>query len=78
MSTQTIHFMKKEEFFPKIFINISYQENFLGTLNRDGISHGKRAIRVRVIEVSLYMQLLIRHLVMWGLIMTRTPFRNPF
>ena len=55
MSTHNIHFMIKCENFPKIFIKkivfLGYQENFLGTQKRVRISHCKRAIGVRVIEV---------------------------
>ena len=46
MSTHDIQFI----------IKLGYQENFLGTQKRIRISHGKRAIGVRVIEVLLYLK----------------------
>ena len=39
--------------FPCIFVFLSYRKNFVGTPKRDRISHGKRAIAVRAIEVRL-------------------------
>ena len=42
--------------YPYIFVLLGYQENFLGTQKRVRISHGKRAIGVRVIEVLLYKE----------------------
>ena len=44
----------------KKYINIcflSYWKNFVGTEKRVRIIHGKRAIRVRAIEVILYIHL---------------------
>ena len=35
---------------------MSYRENFVGTQKRVRIIHGKRAIRVRAIEVTLYVR----------------------
>ena len=38
-----------------MFVFLSYRKNFVGTQKRIQISHGKRAIGVRVIGVRLYM-----------------------
>ena len=57
MSTHNIHFMIKCENFPKIshkYLFFGSQENFQGTKKRVRISHSKRAIGVRVIEILLY------------------------
>ena len=40
---------------PYIFVFLSYWKNFVGTENRVWIIHGKQAIRVRAIEVILYI-----------------------
>ena len=37
-----------------MFVFLSYWKNFVGTEKRVRIIHGKRAIRVRTIEVILY------------------------
>ena len=55
MSTHNIQFHDKIRKFPKIFVFLSYWKNFVGTQKRVRISHGKRAIGVRVIEVRLYI-----------------------
>ena len=55
MSTHNIQFHDKIRKFPLIFVFLSYRKNFVGTKKRVRISHGKRAIGVRVIEVRLYM-----------------------
>ena len=56
MSTNNIQFldkiMKKS---PLIFVFLSYWKDFVGTEKRVRIIHGKRAIRVRAIEVILYI-----------------------
>ena len=61
MSTHNIHFhdkiRKKILLNPEIFVFFSYRKNFLGTQKRLRIIHGKRAIRVRAIEVILYVHL---------------------
>ena len=51
MSTHNIQFHEKVT---KIFDLWSYRKNFIGTQKQVRISHGKRAIRVRAIEVLLY------------------------
>ena len=54
--------MIKYENFPKTSINfafLGYQENFPGTKQSLRISHGKRAIGVRVIEVLLYLNAIV-------------------
>ena len=38
-----------------MFVLLSYRKNFVGTQKRVRISHGKRAISVRTIEIRLYM-----------------------
>ena len=53
MSTNNIQFPVKIRKFPEIFVFLSYRKNFLGTQKRARISHGKRAIGVRAIEVRL-------------------------
>ena len=59
MSTHNIHFHDKIRKFPLKSQNIcfffSYRKNFLVTQKRVRIIHGKRAIRVRAIEVILYI-----------------------
>ena len=47
--------MIKQENFLFIFVFLSYWTNFVGTQKRVRISHGKRAIGVRAIEVQLYI-----------------------
>ena len=58
MSTHNIHIHEKIEkkilISPYIFIFCSYRKNFTGTQKHVRISHGKRVIVVRVIEVVLY------------------------
>ena len=55
MSTLNIQFHDKMTKFPQIFVLLIYRKNFIGTQKRVQISHGKRAIGVRAIEVRLYM-----------------------
>ena len=55
MSTLNIQFHDKIRKSPWIFVFSSYRNNCAGTKNRVRISHGKRAIGVRAIEVRLYM-----------------------
>ena len=58
MSTHNIQFLDKiRKKNPQIFVFLSYWKNFLGTEKRVRIIHGKRAIRVRAIEVILYLEL---------------------
>ena len=54
MSTHNIHCHDKIRKFPEIFAFLSYLKNSVGTEKRVRISHGKRAIGVRAIEVQLY------------------------
>ena len=54
MSTHNIQFHDKIRKFPLIFVFLSYLKKFVGTQKRVRISHGKRAIGVRAIEVRLY------------------------
>ena len=55
MSTHNIQFHdKNKEKNPCIFVFLSYWNNFVGTEKRVRFIHGKRAIRVRAIEVILY------------------------
>ena len=53
MSTHNIQFHDKIRKFPLVFVFLSYWKNFVGTQKRVRINHGKRAIRVRAIEVRL-------------------------
>ena len=55
MITHNIQFHDKIIKNPKIFVFLSYWKNFVGTEKRVRIIHGKRAIRVRAIEVILYL-----------------------
>ena len=59
MSTHNIQFRDKMRKFPYIFVFLSCRKNFVGTQKRVRISHGKRAIGVRAIEVLLYLTLVI-------------------
>ena len=54
MSTHNIQFHDKIKKFPEIFVFLSYGKSFVGTQKQVRISHGKRAISVRAIEVRLY------------------------
>ena len=56
MRTHNILFHGKIRKFPYLFVFLSfeYRKNFVGTQKRVRISHGKRAIGVRAIEVRLY------------------------
>ena len=56
MSTYNLQFYKKRRKFLKYFFFSSYRKNFVGTKKRVRISHGKRAIGVRAIEVQLYLE----------------------
>ena len=47
---------KKSIEFSWIFVFFSYKKNFQGTQKRVRISHGKRAICARIIEVLLYCE----------------------
>ena len=51
MSAHNIQFHDRIRTFPHIFFSLSYIKNFVGTQKRVRISHGKRAIGVRAIEV---------------------------
>ena len=51
MCTHNIPFHDKHRKLPEIFVFWSYLKNLVGTQKRVRISHGKRVIRVRVIEV---------------------------
>ena len=55
MSTHNIQFRDKMRKFPYIFVFLSCRKNFVGTQKRVRISHGKRAIGVRAVEVLLYL-----------------------
>ena len=60
MNIHKIHFHDKIKNNPEIFLHVSflsYRKNFLGTQKQVRISHGKRAIDVRVIEVLLFIVL---------------------
>ena len=54
MSTHNIQFHDEIRKYRKIFVFLSNRKNFAGTRTRVRISHGKRPIRVRAIEVRLY------------------------
>ena len=53
MNTHNIQFYDKIRKFPLILVFLSYLKNCEGTQKRVRISHGKRAIGVRAIEVCL-------------------------
>ena len=53
MSTHNIQFHDKVRKIHLIFVFLSYRKNFVGTEKRVRISHGKRPIGVRAIEVRL-------------------------
>ena len=55
MSTHNIQFHHKIRKNPKIFVLLSYWKDFIGTEKSVRIIQGKRAIRVRAIEVILYI-----------------------
>ena len=55
MSTHNIQFHDKIRKNTQIFF-LSYWKDFIGTEKRVRIIHGKRAIRVRAIEVILYSE----------------------
>ena len=55
MSTQNIRFHDQLKKNPERFVFMRYRKNFVGTQNRVRISHGKRAIGDRAIEVQLYL-----------------------
>ena len=55
MSTHNKQCHDKITKFPLTFVFMSYRKNFLGTQKRVRISHGKRVIGVRAIEVDLYI-----------------------
>ena len=48
------HLNRLDEKIPCIFVFLSYRKNFVGTQKRVRISHDKRAIDVRAIEIRLY------------------------
>ena len=54
MSTHNIQFYDKIRKFLLIFVFLCYRKNSVGTQKRVRISHDKRAIGVRAIEVRLY------------------------
>ena len=54
MSTHNIQCHDKMRKNPSIFVFLSYWKDFVGTEKRVRIIQGKRAIRVRTIEVILY------------------------
>ena len=58
MSTHNIQFYDKIRKNPYIFVFLSYWKDFVGTEKRVRIIHGKRAIRVRAIEVIPYNDIL--------------------
>ena len=53
MSTHNIQFHDTISKNHQLFVFLSYLKNFVGTEKRVRIIHGKRAIRVRAIEVIL-------------------------
>ena len=55
MSTSNIQFNDKMTKFLQIFVLLIYRTKFVGTQKQVRISHGKRAIGVRAIEVRLYI-----------------------
>ena len=55
MSTHNIQFHDEIRKLPLKFVFLSYRKNFVGTKKLVRISHGKRAIGVRAIEVRLYL-----------------------
>ena len=55
MSTLNIQFHNKMTTFHQIFVLLIHQKTLVGTQKRVRISHGKRAISVRAIEVRLYL-----------------------
>ena len=55
MSTLNIQFHDKMTKFPQIFVLLIYRKNFVGTQKRVRISHSKRAMGDRGIEVRLYL-----------------------
>ena len=54
MSTHNKQCHDKITKFPLTFVFMSYRKNYVRTQKRVRISHGKRAIGVRAIEVELY------------------------
>ena len=57
MSTHNIQFHNRVRKILAIFVFLSYRKNSVRTQKRVRISHGKRAIGVRAIEVQLYIQI---------------------
>ena len=57
MSTHNIQFRDKTREMSQFFVFLSFWKDFVGTEKRVRIIHGKRAIRVRAIEVILYVTL---------------------
>ena len=55
MSTHNIHFQHKLRKYLQIFVFLSYRKNVIRTQKLVRVIHGKRAIRVRAIEVTLYL-----------------------
>ena len=53
MSIHNIHCHDEIKKNPEIFVFWSFRKNFVGTQKEVRMSHDKRAIRVRVIEVRL-------------------------
>ena len=64
MSTHNIQFHHKinKLFFKNNCFFLNYLKNFVETQKRVRISHGKCGIRVRAIEVRLYIILFLMHL----------------
>ena len=61
MSTNNIQFHDRIRKLPLLFVFLNYRKNFIGTQKRVRISHCKRAIGVRVIEVRLYFRNIMRN-----------------
>ena len=74
MSTHNIQCHDKIRKKILIFVFLSYWKNFVGTEKRVRIIHGKRAIRVRAIEVILYKRMKIGVLVLLKLCITAMSF----
>ena len=65
MSTFNRQFYDKMTKFPQIFVLLIYRKNLVGTKKRVRISHGKRAIGIRAIEVRLYIVMGSLFLLKW-------------
>ena len=60
MSTYNVPFHDKIRKFPKMLVFLSCRKDVVGTQKRVRISHGKRVIGVRAIEVRLYYAVIRR------------------